>query len=106
MGGAAVLEVALLPRGKCLQTAVSTRQAMAVYRMAWNPQNMLDFFNDHTSNEMRLLNPRKIIITQEATPLLHCQGKTATTPIVPIFIGGGGLQPQIDATMRRDLAGP
>jgi len=105
MGPACVLELSLLPKMRYgEQTRDSTEEDMMINRFAWNPQSMFRYIDD---NEQATPNEK---VNGESTSLdgtpASLQGKDRNEAFSSSFRSRvGGLQPQIDAIVRRVLDG-
>jgi hypothetical protein len=104
MGAAAVLEVILLPRGKTLESSVSVGRSMVVNGMVWKPQNMFDIYDGITVQvNGDVAQDDKGI--KGYTPA-SLSGRDRNEAFRADFRSAvGGLQPQIDAIVRRVLDG-
>jgi vesicle-fusing ATPase len=98
MGPAAILEVVLLQRGQALTTDIGN--AMVVSG-GWNPQNMFGFYEEALEGETS----DNIDETIGYSPS-SLSGKDRNNAFRSDFTSSvGGLQPQIDAIVRRVLDG-
>jgi ATPase family associated with various cellular activities (AAA) len=110
MGAAAILEVILLPRGQELANIAKQASGdMTVSRIMWPPQKMFGFV--HNSDKVRESNGsnsganNKELLNPNLTPM-SLSGKQRNEAFSSDFQSTvGGLQPQIDAIVRRVLDG-
>lgn len=117
MGAAAVLEIILLPRGQSLKHSVHTGRTMVVAGMpSWSPQIMFGFFSDTTKSNGSSADGEQLVVLGGA----NGNGGADMRGYSPALLAGrdrneafradfrsavGGLQPQIDAIVRRVLDG-
>jgi len=108
IGAAAILEVMLLPRGQELASiAKQVAGDMTASRIMWPPQKMFGFVG---SNQEQANGSSEIVVSDEAvvngnTPM-SLSGKERNEAFASDFQSCvGGLQPQIDAIVRRVLDG-
>jgi len=112
MGAAAVFEVFLLPRGKKLESdsaaaaGVPGPHNMVVDGIPWKPQDMFDYYEDDGAA------PPSSSLSDDNNPILGytpaslASGKDRNDAFRSDFQSAvGGLQPQIDAIVRRVLDG-
>jgi hypothetical protein len=101
MGAAAILEVLLLPRGQCMERSVHTGKTMLASGIAWTPQSMFKF--------VQKTPPEGSVTTSDPWMTGHVSllsGKDRNEAFRTEFQSVvGGLQPQIDAIVRRVLDG-
>jgi len=105
MGPACVLELSLLPKMRYgEQTRDSTEEDMMVNRFAWSPQSMFRYIdNEQATTPSEEVNGDNISL--DGTPA-SLQGKDRNDAFSNSFTSRvGGLQPQIDAIVRRVLDG-
>jgi len=104
MGPACVLELSLLPKMRYgEQTRESTEEDMMINRFAWNPQSMFRYIDNEQATPSDEVNGENTSL--DGTPAsLH--GKDRNDAFSNSFTSRvGGLQPQIDAIVRRVLDG-
>ncbi|KAG7348395.1 ATPase AAA, CDC48 subfamily protein [Nitzschia inconspicua] len=107
IGSAAVLEVVLLPRGQFLPELATYCRDMVIENLAWKPQKMfgtiiedVNSINDSNKTSADLIN-----FVSRYTPISQA-GKDRNDAFKSDFTDAvGGLQPQIDAIVRRVLDG-
>jgi hypothetical protein len=110
IGSAAVLEVVLLPRGQSLVEWTSNCHDVTIHNFAWKPQDIFGTVGDDatedrvcedgTTSDTTVLN-----LVSGYTPISQA-GKDRNDAFQTDFgIAVGGLQPQIDAIVRRVLDG-
>jgi hypothetical protein len=102
MGAAAVLEVLLLPRGQSMPRSVRTGLIMRISGVPWQPQSMFHLTqpsaeHEHGTNASydRPIDPASFLSGRDQNEAF-CREFRSTV---------GGLQPQIDAIVRRVLDG-
>lgn len=103
MGPAAVLEVLLLPRGKnLLRDSFMGQNNMVIEGMAWKPQEMFGFWHDDSSDKAT----EELCIKSYTSASRMPSGKERNDAFRSDFTSVvGGLQPQVDAIVRRVLDG-
>jgi vesicle-fusing ATPase len=102
MGPAAILEVALLPRGKTLTELLG--ENMQVAGMLWKPQNMFAFVQDE-SKDTRGMAVNNAARSTGYSPASLSGGDRNDAFRSDFQSAVGGLQKQIDAIVRRVLDG-
>ena len=107
IGPAAILEVVLLPRGKSLQEAL--KGYMVIDGFGWSPRNMFDFVGD---GDEEAVNGSQELTKDDANAQSNgyspssLSGQERNEAFRSNFESSvGGLQPQIDAIVRRVLDG-
>ena len=109
MGPAAVLEVVVMPRGQELMSARNSRKRssslmsnnMVVQSIVWKPQQMFSFIQQQETGD----NNGEADLIRGYTPV-SLSGKERNEAFQSDFQSTvGGLQPQIDAIVRRVLDG-
>lgn len=110
MGAAAILEVVLLPRGQELANIAKQASGdMTVSRVMWPPQKMFGFVRNSDDNTESNGSNGVVVSDEELlngnTPM-SLSGKQRNEAFSSDFRSSvGGLQPQIDAIVRRVLDG-
>ena len=104
MGPACVLELSLLPKMRYgEQTRDSTEEDMMINRFAWSPQSMFRYIDNEQATQSDEVNGDNTSL--DGTPA-SLQGKDRNDAFSSSFRSRvGGLQPQIDAIVRRVLDG-
>jgi len=104
MGPACVLELSLLPKMRYgEQTRQSTEEDMMINRFAWSPQSMFRYIDNEQATQIDEINGESTSL--DGTPA-SLQGKDRNDAFSNSFTSRvGGLQPQIDAIVRRVLDG-
>ena len=104
MGPACVLELSLLPKMRYgEQTRQSTEEDMMINRFAWSPQSMFRYVDNEQATQSDEVNGESTSL--DGTPA-SLQGKDRNDAFSSEFTSRvGGLQPQIDAIVRRVLDG-
>ena len=104
MGPACVLELSLLPKMRYgEQTRDSTEEDMMINRFAWSPQSMFRYIDNEQATQKDEVNGDNTSL--DGTPA-SLQGKDRNDAFSNSFTSRvGGLQPQIDAIVRRVLDG-
>jgi len=107
MGPAAVLEVLLLPRGKNLpRDSCMGQNNMVIQGMAWKPQDMFGFWDDTKLDGSSDKTTEELFVNSYTTASRMRSGKERNDAFRSDFTSVvGGLQPQIDAIVRRVLDG-
>ena len=101
MGAAAILEVLLLPRGQSMQRSVQIGETMQMSGVQWKPHSMFQFAQQPLSNSVADVNPMGQISSAASF-----SGRDLNDAFRREFqLTVGGLQPQIDAIVRRVLDG-
>lgn len=104
MGAAAVLELILLPPGTSMPNISMEKGGgdMVVTRLVWSPRKMLDYNVDSTTSEENISDEMALLGFIPSA----LSGKARNDAFQSDFRSSvGGLQPQIDAIVRRVLDG-
>ena len=103
MGSAAVLEVTVLPKGKKMTSILETQSVdMAMARMDWKPNQMFHFPKNEALSTDNIESPDLSI----GNLAMSLAGKDRNDAFKADFeTAVGGLQPQIEAIIRRVLDG-
>jgi hypothetical protein len=107
IGSAAVLEIVLLPREQSLTELMSYCRDVVIQNFAWKPQNIFGTVGDTLSRRSRVngTTDTSLDVVSGYTPISQA-GKDRNDAFQSDFREAvGGLQPQIDAVVRRVLDG-
>jgi len=100
MGPCAILEVIVVPQGLRMHPIVTDRDHMALSYLGWDAKRLLSFYDD-TEEEQGEGDDNS-----DTDPLLILSGKERNDFMQDTFSQSvGGLQPQIEAIVRRVLDG-
>ena len=103
VGAAAILEIILLNKGQCMSTGVAVGDMM-LNHIAWKPQKIFGLLQDDDDDDVSNTNQDPNLLLGSLPSALS--GKARNEAFKSDFVSTvGGLQPQIDAIVRRVLDG-